>query len=330
MKTLIKKSAVCVLLFLFALINTGCSERIPDNNVYSSTYAYEEFREFFGEDFRGHQLGFYNPLHGMMGHIVHADAADDNLHLLFSNFYGSAAEYVLKIFLNNASVYFSVDGREGVSSFYFYLNHGETVTWNINLEYDSDVLTHAELTAIIVRHPRAFQYDVRFFEHQNYGIISRHYFFVGDSSLGQWVLPIDSDLFVEFKDYANHFFGFNVTTSKDNYRDIPSPYFRVNPGELVEFSFLLGDIAASATRHFAVFALLGWEQIAINGNAVLHIRLNYDHDGVLMPQIGTFTFVAPYEPGYYEFLAYAIGVSDDEMSPFSNSDNSFRITLIVE
>lgn len=46
-------------------------------------------------------------------------------------------------------------------------------------------------------------------------------------------------------------------------------------------------------------------------------------------QVGSFTIQAPYEPGKYEFIAYALHVSY-EFDFLTHSTNLFRITIVVE
>ncbi|MGG5358927.1 MULTISPECIES: hypothetical protein [unclassified Enterococcus] len=323
-------------IFLFFLICiVGVSIWLINRTTESSDITYTEFKETFGEDAWGHQLGIVNPEYGPMGENLIWDSETEQLIVEFDNF-TSDAEFRLKLFWNYQEVEFSVDGGQMKNHYTFSLNYTERIELPINLSDNAGIDVNNEgflgfLTANIFIEPNKSQKDLKLLDHDYVGINSVHYVF-SDIDMADYDREkiFNPQLFQPYKNFPEDYFTLNVTTEYDELLNIPSTSITVKKGEKIDFNFVLGDGTGEKIDQYLLFALLGNDQIEINEQAMLHLHLPLDeHSENTIPQTGIFSIIAPKESGTYEFIAYAVGLPV-EKSPYTNIENSFRITIVVE
>lgn len=301
----------------------------------STDISYAEFKETFGEDAWGHQLGIVNPHYGPMGENLIWDSETEELIVEFDNFTADS-EFRLKLFWNYQEVEFSVDGGHMTNYYNFSLNYTERVELSVRLSNNTAIDFNEEgflgfLTANIFIEPNKFQKDLNSIDHDYVGINSVHYVFSNkEMSKYDRSKIFEPQLFQHYKDFPEDYFTLNVTTENDELLNIPSTDITVKKGEEIDFHFVLGDGTGEKIDQYLLFALLGNNQVEINEKSLLHIHLPLDEDsGNPIPQTGTISLTAPNETGPHEFIVYAVGLPQ-EKSSYSNIENSFRITIVVE
>jgi hypothetical protein len=227
----------------------------------------------------------------------------------------------------------------------------------------------AILNVYVIAGPSFFQRDVRNFDTNRYGILNQFYIFFDQEHMrnvlitaseksadGEWEYfderlaelpwqPVLCDFDNQPYVFPEEEFGFNVTANLsgniiDDIVLFPPPYVSAKPGEQIEFHYLLGDLFGGYigegydnykyVDRFVLIGMLDWEQTELNNQPLLPLRSSIN-ETTEKPNAhyGTFTIVAPSEKGLYEFIAFAVGVTD-YVSVFSNIENSFRITVVVE
>lgn len=114
----------------------------------------------------------------------------------------------------------------------------------------------------------------------------------------------------------------------------PSPW-TVSSGEEVKIGFavyngiyLQDPLRLVKIEDFVIIGLLNWEQIDLNGMPYV---LESRPDGIAVDETveGYFVMTAPSEPGYYDFVAFAI-TNSNEPNHFQHVERATRFTLKVE
>ena len=109
----------------------------------------------------------------------------------------------------------------------------------------------------------------------------------------------------------------------------PSPWI-VSPGEEIELVFALYNEVYNSELavidDFVMVGLLNWEQIPLNGQPYLLERTDL---AVGEAMISTFRIMAPDEPGYYDFVVFAVANVGD-VSSFREGSTAVRFTIRVE
>lgn len=322
-------AAIVLISFMGLLI------KIIYEKVEQSSISYEEFRESFGEEAWGHQLGVVNPQYGPMGERLIWDSQTEHLIIEFDNFTADT-EFRLKIFWNYEEIEFSVDDDPMENYYIFSSRYKERVELPVKLSSDTDIDLYEEgflgfLTVNIFIEPNKFQRDIKLLDHDYVGINSVQYIF-SDSSFSDYdqAKTFNTQLFEQYDDFPEEFFGLNVTTKDDEIMNIPSTDITVKKGEKIDLNFILGDGTDENIDKYLIFSVLGNDQVKINNKSLLYLKLPLDNSsGNLITQTGTFSIIAPEEVGAHELIIYAAGIPV-EQSSYSNIENSFRITIVVE
>ena len=314
-----------------------------------------------GEGF-GYALNLRSTEHESLGSILLLDSPQDDLLLQFGNFSEDDTQFLLKIFYDYVSVPFRVG--ENISFLYHYAFHLDLEQeLEIPFALCNSVLrggaSSANLVIMIMANADAFQQDLQEFFMLQYGIQRQFYIFYGREYMREILLedPTDLEAFrknlavlgwtsslapTEFKSFSimvseEQFFSFNVrpiptglheSDAKENARYFPSAYLLAYPGEDLMFSFLIGDAFNGYITKFVLVGLLDWEQINLNNQPFLPRAFPFSHV-YSDTYYDTFKITAPRSPGRYEFLVFAVGVSD-EVSRFSLIQHSLRMTIVVE
>jgi len=339
-------------LVIFSIILLiGCNNYSYNNYENSELrmyHTYEEFQIIFGNS-TGIELGTQNRNHLPDNRLLVMNQWEDELVTHFSNFMGNEFEFIMKVFIDYESVNFTICGYESNNYFIFNLKHNERQTINFSIEEYFKNLEQSfhYLTVMVLLSPNSFQADVQLYEHKFYGTIVTKYLFVGyfpeftgryetmneEQFLGMLNLWTDNRKFKNI-DYTLsldfHYSNFNVNLHNQEYWETPPYYIIVSPNEEISFRYTLGDFTSSHSEEFVVFALLDWQQININNQNKINVFLNSNEDGVPQAQEGVINFTSPSKLGRYEFLAFAGQIRREAtIFPFL-TENSFRITIIVE
>ena len=294
--------------------------------------TYEGIRDLLGEDVYGYGLGIYNPIHGRQENLVW-NSTNQELKLTLTNF-SSDVELLLKLFWNFEELSFSIDGSETSTAYIFNSRYAEDKEWSITIEEEIDLSGEGflgYLSPMVFVNPNIHQKNARFYEHKNYGMVGLTYVFASDDfNEFKPELVFPSESYQSFDEYAEEYYSLNITTTdQQELLNNPRPYLNVNRGEMVELNFLLGA-AIEDVNEYVMFALLDNNQVKLNGEQNLPIRLNRDAESNrIIQQTGALSFLAPDDPGTYEFIAYAVGLGS-EMRGLGMVDNSFRITIVVK
>ncbi|MCL1935320.1 MAG: hypothetical protein FWF57_02955 [Defluviitaleaceae bacterium] len=301
----------------------------------------------------GYALGVSNRNSIELGPLLFMDTDENEILVYFSNEGGTDAEFVLKLFLDYRSIYFSVlNSYEHIynKSYSFFLQDGESITIPISVLDSFDNFNYyAKLNTIIMIEPNLFQKNVQHFNDKFYGMsISSYVVFSPDEQLKEkvldgyvniadvsWSTNLNENLFEILPTiYPKNHFDFNIGTSIENIVPTFNPsylsYITVQPKEKVNFYYVLGDTTIDGLNRFVIIGLLDWEQINLNNKEFLKVELPRNgYNNSLYAGFGNLIFEAPEETGMYEFIALAIGISDD-IAFFTNIENSFRVTIVVE
>ena len=113
---------------------------------------------------------------------------------------------------------------------------------------------------------------------------------------------------------------------------VPSPWI-VSPGEEVKIGFALHHASyvpnaswSTVIDDFVIVGLLNWEQVTLN---IMPYFLENSEIGANETVEGYFVINAPDEPGYYDFVAFAIG-NTSEVNRFLLGAIAERFTLKVD
>lgn len=304
-----------------------------DSNLTDSELkGYEEIRAVFGYDVSGYSIGFDNPIHEPMGERLIWNSTNEELNLSFANA-SEDAEFLLKIFWNYEEVDFSVDGSDMSTSYVFQSEYAKDENWSITFSNELDLSSDGfigYLTPVIYISPNVHQKEAEFYEHKDYGISTTQYVFSDDNfdQYNQYNV-FSSEDFQSYNDYTDEFYGLNVTNVSDILSN-PSPFVTAGKGEQITLDFILGDSTGEQSEEYLLFAVLENDQVSINGQKVLPIRLPIDPEtNEPIPQFGELTIDVPNDEGEYEFIAFAVPLPR-EILVIPIIENSFRITVVVE
>lgn len=329
-------STACLILLLIAFLSWVVLNLNADEKKEAEPY--QEFRELFGEEVYGYSVGFTNPKHEPLGEKLIWNMEDNVLDLEFTNA-RTDGEFLLKILWNFEEIDFSIDGGAMNNHYVFSSSYKETKRWQVSFAEnlsDSSEEFLGHIAAIVLSEPNVYQKNANFYDHNYYGFVGIQYVFTrGKLDDFDEFHEFDSrkiipeNAFQEFDKYNGGYNSINVTDDAQTLINNPSPYLVVNPGEIVELNFLIGASILDLDEYVLV-GLLGNDQVELNGHPNIPIRLSKDPEtNEILPQAGKLSFVAPDEPGDYEFLVYQFGLGN-KMLGLSMVDNSFRITIVVK
>ena len=306
----------------------------------------------------GYSLGARNNNYHPMWPFLFLDNQQDGLVIEFANYKGSDAEFVLKILLDFQEADFRILSYENpvyISSYTFFLGDRQHISFPIALSerHLSNLDEYAHMIVMCIAQPNIHQKDREFFYNKRYGMAVPHYVFFnvepekkeavtavisGDFDLHRinWVSPM-ADRAFQSPAYTlpTPFYGFNVSANlthniAEYVQLFPPAYVIAQAGDEIKFHYVIGDITGGFTNRFVLIGLLDWQQVNLNGMSFLPVALNTNAEtGGVVASYDSFVITAPTEPGMYEFLVYAIGVSN-EVDWMTNIENSFRITIVVE
>jgi hypothetical protein len=294
--------------------------------------SYQEFRETFGKNVYGYQLGFTNPDYGPMGEKLIWNLENNNLELVFTNA-STDGEFLLKIFWDFEEIEFSIDNEEADNQYIFTSNYSETKNWKVSFPEELSKSSEdylGSLTAIVFIEPNVHQKDAAIYDHKNYGLaIVQHVFSKESFDSFDPNHLFTKASYQTFEEYDTAFNDLNVTTLEDDLLSNPSSSLKVASGEMIKLNFLAGA-SIEEINDYVLIAVLGNKQVSLNGQNRLPLHLAKDPlSGKITPQTGMVEFPAPDEPGNYEFIMYQFPLSS-EMLGLSMVENSFRITIVVE
>lgn len=241
----------------------------------------------------------------------------DKLTIFFENFY-TDGEFVLNLFYDYQQLEFKVDNQEQSKNYYFELGENESISIPVTLsdEIIADDLPHKLLASIVVApnsHEKELKLNSDYYgividyeiEYGNYNALNNYnqQFEIVQPKLIE--IPFGSALMIND--------DFNANTKVANY---PPHSLSVKPNEEVTLAYRAGP-EENATNYLLT-VLLDWKQALINNEPFQIIKIP-DSTKV---GYGTFTFIAPNDPGDYELIAYLIP------EPFTRkSDDLFSISL---
>lgn len=132
-------------------------------------------------------------------------------------------------------------------------------------------------------------------------------------------LPAETELVTEYQSTGLLFNADTVNRS----RVIPDREMFASPGETIELQYQVGGY--EGVDDVAIVAMLGLEQVALNGKPYLTC---FTENGALVS--GTASIIAPMEVGEYEFMAWVVpNPFAPEENEFIMLDSAFRFTLVV-
>ena len=284
------------------------------------------------------------------------DSPDDKLEAIISNISHSSHEFVLKLFLNYEEISFRVlDEETYKTEFHFSIEGGYEITipFVLDLELPDENYTY-KLTAAFFIDPHlhamgndnelwwsdvfasSINLDLVFGDGGEINLSSpyNHVPIERSPHIGFWPLHI-TQLTIPSIDSAWGL-GFNFGNQ---------PVLQVSQGEEIELFYmaspLSGDIAYDLAgydsrpyryiaQNYIILSLLDWQPIKMNGKPYLFIEIeNFDYYE-RVTDLGSFTIIAPDEPGFYDFIAILIPNATHHNTetprPF---DASIRFTIEV-
>jgi len=254
---------------------------------------------------------------------LHLETPQDPLTIMVSNGNFEMSNLLLKIFYNYKETAFWVEGAERAETeFFFELDAGYRVDIPIRLPDNLETRgTMSKLTVGIFQTPEHFTgnmdslSDELVFARLSHNAITNFDINYGYSD----DLVLNVDHFEPFDE--SEFFGFVVHTEPETYGEgaLASPGLPViaRSGEELELTLFanvrqlnseewVGDVLLEPyfIDDFAVIAMLGWQQIPMSSKPFMWVNIEGTN-----PNFGqhvSFSIVAPYEPGFYEFSAFVL------------------------
>ncbi|MEI3614624.1 hypothetical protein [Pseudogracilibacillus sp. SO30301A] len=245
------------------------------------------------------------------------ESPQDELTIFFENFYTNS-EFVLNLFYDYQQIDFKVDGHKKTTNYFFELNENESISIPVILPktIKADKSPHKLLVSIVVA-PYYHEKDLKL-NSDHYGIVMDYEIeydgYNSSESFSQKPeinqpelidLPFASALMI------NDDLNMNAKVANN-----PPHSLSVKPNEEVTLAYRAGP-EENATNYLLT-VLIDWKQTLINNNEPFQIINIPDSNKV---GYGTFTFIAPNDPGDYELIAYLIP------EPFTRkSDDLFSIS----
>ncbi|MCL1989710.1 MAG: hypothetical protein FWG67_02355 [Defluviitaleaceae bacterium] len=303
------------------------------------------YLHFFDDD--GH-LAFNN-------HLT-LQSIEDSIYIVFSNFLPNLLpnevpptpreQFILKVFYEFEEVAFYVSDQETLTTeFLFHLAEGYQVQLPIQLSQAVEVNNGwGNLTIAIFANPH----------YNTVNPLAQWYSYCAECvvahSLVTHDIGIASHFSLSFGENSEPSFGEQVGAlethaallispefSEGQFTAFPPSPWTVTTGEEVKIGFSFHNMIDPPSQaevieidDFVIIGLLNWEQVALNEHAYY---FNYFES---MPNWGSenemtegyFTIIAPNEPGYYDFVAFAIA-NVDAPYQFQQGAIAIRFTLRV-
>jgi hypothetical protein len=278
--------------------------------------------------------------------------AEETVYVIFENALGNTREFgeqppkretfILKVFYEFEEIEFSVGNQLSFhTEFLFNLSEGYQV--HIPIQLPAVVTTNNQwgnLTIAIFATP---QYNTVNHLAQWYHYcadcakkefsLSSH----GTGIVANFALSVgEKDAFLHYQEQyvekTDLILSVNPEFLADDFEDIltelpPSPWI-VSPGETVKIGFAIHNsdyYSPIEINDFVIIGLLNWDQIKLNGMSYFwessKIHVNETKEGY-------FVINAPNEPGYYDFVAIAVG-NPNEVNHFQASAVALRFTIKV-
>ena len=241
-----------------------------------------------------------------VGHV------DSILQVSFGNISVTDNYFILKLFLNYEEIMFRVLGNEEFSNKYvFFLPGGKQIEIPLVLDVycSAQDYTYKLLAGIFIApYSHAKYLEEPAFVHGtalNFDIILGEGGAIGEnmSYNTKSIARVEN---TEFKD-------FRISTQFNDLMEIeyfvpPNALFQVRRGEVVEWSYFVNPSLPYEDwelDNFLIMAMLGFEQVNLNGKPYLFAEVAECGTGELVEQ-GVFTIEMPDEVGLYEFFALLV------------------------
>lgn len=243
----------------------------------------------------------------------------DEFNVNFTSSIGKERDFIMKVFYNYEEVNFKVrDGKKFTainSSYEFKLNNNEEI--NLPVVIENIISSNDEHGKLVVSIFDNSIYAKDYEELTNFYGMSVAYDIIYTEKLPQAFTPIIGvDLFQKPTTIVTERFpesilqGMMVTNefNLDKYdKGIPFPpnKLQVKSGEEIELAYVASDPNGGEDTQFVIISLLGWQQVEMNDNRFLPVKLEPNHTA-----LGSFKIHVPDQAGLYEFVALMLPVTN--------------------
>jgi len=266
--------------------------------------------------------------YGYFGDMI-LDSPQDIVSIHIANGEYEALDFILKLFYNYEEAYFRVLGAtEYKTELIFTIDARSEVAIPVQLDSNLEVNEYRnKLTMIAVIAPEQFTA----FHHNLYRFttvgLNFEMSFGGERELE--LLPFPYPIYAMEQ---SMFYSINISQNLEEPEFIvPLPeHLQVSPNEVVYLAFesKLLNMILEDVENYLLISMLDWNQIEMSGMPYIFVETN---ENPAYGERGVFTIIAPEEPGFYEFVAFAVlnPSSPNSWTNFFPLEFSWRTTIEV-